>query len=446
MAEKNRPGLTSPTRVRFVVLALIALAPASAYLTRIISVFNTTLVKEFNVSNKTIGEVIAAFALGYFVFQVPGGMLASAYGVRNVLPVMSLAWGLCAIWGGTAGSANELYYSRVALGVAQAGLVPCCAKVITDWFPLSRRGIISAIATSSMQVGGIAATGLSARLLAPVGWRALMQVYGLTGIVWAVVFFVWFRNRPGEHPGVNEAEQALIDEGRLAQKEPKENKGNAEATPLDPKPSIFDPRNLAIFLSVSLWAYFIQAFFRAYGYEFFTSWCPAYLEKAYELTKEQAGELASWPLLAFGVGSVVGGVVVDAVLVYSRSRWISRSGTAFMGLIVCAICLAAATLIKSPALLTLVLVVGCLFASLAGPATWAAGMDLGGRYTPVIFGVMNMIGNIGSYYCPMQVGRLFDHIEATKGNWALILWLLVGINLAGAAAWLFVNPRRSVAG
>jgi sugar phosphate permease len=429
-----------PTRVRYVVLVLIALAPASAYLTRIISVFNTTLEQQFQVNNEAIGDVVAAFALGYFIFQVPGGMLASAYGVRFVLPTMSMAWGLCAIWGSAARSADELYYSRVALGVAQAGLVPCCAKVIRDWFPTSRRGIISAVVAGSMQVGAIAATGLSAKLLGSMGWRVLMLGYGMTGIVWAVLFFLWFRNRPDEHPGVNEAERSLIGEGRLDVAPAQENAAEERS------PKGWPGIALAFCLSVSLWAYFIQAFFRAYGYEFFTTWCPAFLEKAHGLTKEQAGELTSWPLLAFGVGSVLGGAAVDALLAWSGSRWMSRSGTAILGLVVCAVCLAAATQINAaaqPAMLTLLLSVGCLFAALAGPATWAAGMDLGGRYTPVIFGLMNMIGNIGAFLCPRQVGRLFDHIEATSGNWNLVLWLFVAIHAAGAAAWLFVDPRHA---
>src|SRR6266849_1336772 len=124
-SESDCGGGAAPTRVRFGVLALIALAPASAYLTRIISAFNTTLGAQFHVSNEEIGGVIAGFALGYFVFQVPGGMLAGSTGVRLVLPLMGLAWSLCALWGSAARSAEELYYSRVALGVAQAGLVPC---------------------------------------------------------------------------------------------------------------------------------------------------------------------------------------------------------------------------------------------------------------------------------------------------------------------------------
>jgi nitrate/nitrite transporter NarK len=72
-------------------------------------------------------------------------------------------------------------------------------------------------------------------------------------------------------------------------------------------------------------------------------------------------------------------------------------------------------------------------------------MDLGGRHTAVLFGVMNMAGNVGAYFCPRNVGRLFDHIEATSGNWTTVLWLFAGINTAAALAWVFVNPRRGVA-
>ena len=74
-----------------------AARPASidlAYLTRGLGVFTTTLVKEFDVSYKVIGDVVAGFTVGYFIFQVPGGMVGSWLGVRRVFngpPVMSVA-------------------------------------------------------------------------------------------------------------------------------------------------------------------------------------------------------------------------------------------------------------------------------------------------------------------------------------------------------------------
>jgi len=41
-------------------------------------------------------------------------------------------------------------------------------------------------------------------------------------------------------------------------------------------------------LEVGLGAGWMDEEYRAYGYEFFTTWCPAYLEKGYGLEREQA--------------------------------------------------------------------------------------------------------------------------------------------------------------
>ncbi len=82
--------------------------------------------------------------------------------------------------------------------------------------------------------------------------------------------------------------------------------------------------------------------------------------------------------------------------------------------------------------------------SVSGPATWAAAMDLGGRRAAVLAGAMNMMGNIGAYFCPKHVGLLFESIEKSSGNWNLVLWLFTGVNFVAAVAWIFVNPREPV--
>src|SRR5262249_51193329 len=145
------------------------------YLTRGLGAFTTTIAEEFDVRYEVMGDVIAGFTVGYFLFQVPGGLLANALGSRVVLSFFGLAWSLCAVWGSEARSPTELYWSRVAMGFVQAGLVPCCAKVAADWFPITSRGMVSAVLTGSMQLGGILATGLSASFLETAGWRRLLQ-------------------------------------------------------------------------------------------------------------------------------------------------------------------------------------------------------------------------------------------------------------------------------
>lgn len=429
----------APTHVRYFVLALLALAPASAYLTRIIAASNTTIAAEFQTTDDVMGDVIAGFALGYFIFQIPGGILASARGVRGTLPVMSLCWSVCAFWSSRAASPDELWISRVAIGVFQASLVPCCAQVLTDWFPVSRRGVGSAVLGAAMQLGGVAATTLPARLLGPLGWRGTLQAFSATGAVWAIAFYFWFRNRPVEHSQVNAAERELITGDRVIDTE-----GAVSLSAADSGPSSWLTVTLAMAASVSIWAFLVQAVLRAYAYEFYTTWCPAFLEKGYGLDKGESATLTALPLVAFFIGSLVSGFIVDAVLVYTNNRWLSRSGMAIVGLALSALCIAAATQIGDPKRMMALQTLGAFFFPLSGTATWAAAMDLGGRRAAVLAGTMNMMGNIGAYYCPKHVGRLFKSIEFSSGNWNLVLWLFAGVNLAAALTWLFVNPRRAV--
>ena len=64
--------------------------------------------------------------------------------------------------------------------------------------------------TSFMSIGSIAAGALIGELLVYFPWRQVVLLVALPGVVYAVGFYAWFRDRPAEHAGVNEAERHLI--------------------------------------------------------------------------------------------------------------------------------------------------------------------------------------------------------------------------------------------
>lgn len=429
-------SMTAATRARFLVLLLLAAAPLSAYLTRIIAASNTAIAEELGVSDIVMGQVLGAFALGYLIFQVPAGALAGWLGARLVLPLAALAWSLCAIGGSLATTAAQLEGWRLALGVAQTALVPGCALVASEWFPPARRGVVGSVISGSMQLGAVLATFLTVSIFAPLGWRGVLQVYAGFGIAWAAVFVVYFRNRPADHSGVNAAELALIQVGRA-------DTGEKKGESMEPWRQRWLVPLASLGLSVTFWAYLGQMFFRAYGSQFFYTWYPAYLEKAFDLGKEEAGRLATWPLVALGVGNLTTGFLLDALLAWTGSRWLSRSGASALGLAVGAACFGGAALVAAPGWGTALLTVGCLFVSVGSPATWAAGIDLGGRHTALVFGVVNMVGNLGGYYSPRHLGALFEEAQASGGSWGPILWRYAGIYLAAGLAWLLVMPPRT---
>ena len=43
-----------------------------------------------------------------------------------------------------------------------------------------------------------------------VSWRTAFVIFGLLGLVWALAFYLWYRDDPREHPAVNKGELDII--------------------------------------------------------------------------------------------------------------------------------------------------------------------------------------------------------------------------------------------
>lgn len=444
-AESGSPVNPLPaTNIRFAVLALVAFASASAYLTRYcISVANTTIQDELGLSTEQMGWIFGLFAMGYFLGQVPGGYLGDRIGTRGAFASISVAWSLITVWTAATFSFLPLLLSRFVFGLSQAGLVPISASVINAWFPIRLRGTASAIIAASMSVGGVVTMALTASLLKHLDWRQVFVAYSLVGILWAAVFFLFFRTRPEDHPGVNEAELTSI------RREPPQQESKnlpAETTQDHRNPHSSGQSSgveilLRMLASRSMWGICIQAFFRAAGYMLFVTWFPAFLEKGYGVARASAGFLSSWPLAAVIAGSLAGGVIVDGMLWLTGNKWLSRSGVAGASLGLCGLLTLAASWSETPNQLVAVLTAGALFSGVANPAAWAATMDVAGRHTSIAMGTMNMAGTMGGFATPVVVGYLIGDIERTGGNWNQVIYLFAVIYLAGAATWLLVNPN-----
>ncbi len=121
---------------------------------------------------------------------------------------------------------------------------------------------------------------------AGLSWRQVFLLYSLPGIAWGLAFFVWFRDRPEQHPQVNAGELSIINSGRVHRA--------TESGPTPWGPMLTHWKMLLVFG---------QQFFRAAGYVFYATWFTTYLEKSFGLTTSQAGYYNSLPFL----GVVFGG-------------------------------------------------------------------------------------------------------------------------------------------
>jgi nitrate/nitrite transporter NarK len=85
------------------------------------------------------------------------------------------------------------------------------------------------------------------------------------------------------------------------------------------------------------------------------------------------------------------------------------------------------------------LIAASFFGDFALGAMWATFQDIGGPWAGTVLGMANMCGNFGAAAAASIVPRLADY-----AGWPSSFLLSVVAYAIGAAAWLLVNPHRSI--
>src|SRR4029077_9123483 len=93
-------------------------------------------------------------------------------------------------------------------GAGEAGAYPNIARALRNWFPYQRRGLAQGLLWTFGRWGGAIAPILIGLFAGMFGWRGAFLAFCFLGLAWVVSFYIWFRDSPSEHPGVNEAELA----------------------------------------------------------------------------------------------------------------------------------------------------------------------------------------------------------------------------------------------
>jgi MFS family permease len=438
MSAETQPGIpesadsdSRPTFVRYSVLAWLCLIATITYIQRnSIAVAEEAIAKDLGLNEQQMGWIMGAFFLSYSIFQIPSGLLADRWGTRRGLALMAFVWSLSTALMGVSVGLVSLFLVRFLMGISQAGVFPCATNSIAQWFPAGRRALAAGSLASFMSFGGAVGAILTGRLIEPLGWRWLFVVYSIPGVLWAIGFYFWFRDRPGDHSAVNAEEQNLIA-GKL----------QAEPPVADPSEEIESTPWLAILSSPAMWCICGQQFFRAAGYIFFATWFPKFLRKVYDLSDEQVGDFSSLPILAVIPAGILGGLVSDWIFTRTGSRKLSRVAVASAGLLLCAACFGAAYFASNVWWAVGFITIGSFFATFAGPPGYTITMDMGGRHVATVFSTMNMSGNLAAAVFSVIVPWF---VKLNGGNWNSVLLLLVGIYIGGALCWLALKPNGNV--
>lgn len=187
-----------------VILVMLVILGMVTFLDRInISVAGSSIMHDLKLSPAQWGWVQSAFILSYGLMQIPMGWLGDRFGHRKILAAIVLWWSLFTAFTGMAGGLLSLLAIRFMFGIGEAGSSPCSTGVISRWFKNHEVGKAQGYVWAASRLGGALTPFVVIPVMMWVGWRSAFYLLGALGIVWALVWYVFYRDNShwSEDPG-----------------------------------------------------------------------------------------------------------------------------------------------------------------------------------------------------------------------------------------------------
>ncbi len=408
---------------RFTFVSGTFLLSVLLYVDRVcISAAQPDVVADLGLTDTQMGWVLSVFALGYALFQTPSGILADKYGPRRILTAVVTFWSIFTALTGLAFNYVTMLVCRFLFGVGEAGAFPGMARAVYSWIPMKERGLVTGINFSGSRLGAAFALPVVAWMITTIGWRLSFGVLGAIGVVWAVLWYFWFRDDPFEHTGMSEKELAYI----LA------NRQQPSVSKQKLSPGL-------LFSSKNMWLAMGQYFASNFTFFFTLTWLFPHIKAEYNLGTVEAAFYASAPLIAGAFGNWFSGWLVDRI--YSRGQWkLSRTLPAILGFTLAAGGLLGSVYSTEVGGAIFFLSIAIFGADMTLSPSWSFCVDIGRENAGAVSGTMNMAGNIGSFITALA----FPYLQVWTDSTTPFFYIGAALNVLAIFAWMAMQPEKNL--
>ena len=399
---------------KHVILAMLVILGMVTFLDRInISVAGSSIMHDLNLSPSEWGWVQSAFILSYGLLQIPMGALGDRFGHRKILAAIVLWWSAFTAFTGLAGGLASLLVIRFMFGIGEAGSSPCSTGVISRWFEKGEVGKAQGYVWAASRLGGALTPFVVIPVMMWVGWRAAFYLLGALGVIWAMVWFWYYRD-------------------------PKDS-SDSRTSSFSRDSRNNDIRWSALVGNKQFWLICGMYFFYAFGSWFFFSWFPTFMELGRGFDKTELTYAVAVPFIMSMIGNIAGGHLTDK-LTNRYGIKVGRKALGSTSLAVSAVCMFLAAFIPGKMAVFVFLSLCFGIFDLMLPSAWALCIDLGKRHAGTLSGAMNTAGNIGGFCC----GILFGELVQQSGNYNLPLYMIAVMLIVSAVLFAFINPEKPI--
>jgi len=408
---------------RHVVLPLFVISTI-AYVDRVnISYAALTMNAALGFDAEVFGIGAGIFFAGYFLFEIPGALVAERYGPRLWLARIMITWGLISGLMAFMRTAWQFYLLRFLLGAAEASLYPVIyASCIPRFFPARDRARAIAVLLTSLQVSGVIGAPLAGwltgvPLLGFEGWQVLFLIEAVPAVLFGVVVVFWMADWPRDARWLTPEEKE-----HLARQYEREISAQAAVRRYGVLEAIRDREVLKLCLTYFLWIT---------GFWGFSYWMPTVLKGVSGWSNAGIGRAIAVAMLVSLLASLYTG--------HSSSKRNEKRWHGATPLFLAAIAMAAGACTRDAWLFCAFLVLAAVgtYAPMSVwwsyPTTFLSGMAAAGA-----LGLINSMGNLGGFVGSYLTGW----VRQTTGSFAgAMLYLALSLAAAGMLILTLRRPR-----
>ena len=400
------------------VLLIICLMYFILYVDRVnISTAAPLIQKDLGLSATELGLAFSAFAYPYALFQIAGGWLGDRLGPRLGLTLCAVLVAVSTVLTGLAGGLATLFAARLTLGLGEGPAFSTATRALSNWTRPDQRGFAQGITHSASRLGNALTPPLIAAIAVTYSWRAAFYLLGGVSLIWAVLWFAYFRNDPRMHRGTTASELEDLPPATVAA-----TRGSIPWGPL-----------LLRILPVTLTDF-------CYGWMLwlYLNWLPSFFQHEYNFAIKRTAMFAAGVFLAGVIGDTVGGMVSDLIL--RRTGDIGRArvaviATGFLGSFCCMLPI---VFVHDIVVVSVCLSLAFFFSELIVGPIWAVPMDITPEFAGAASGFMNFGFGMAGIVSPVVFGALIDF----TGRWDVPFIGSLGFLLLGAALSFTMKPGQ----
>lgn len=179
---------------RWIILALLFLGTTINYLDRIVlSILLPEIEKEISITPMIYGFILSSFQFTYTIGLLAVGFIIDKLGTKMGYVLSLLLWSASGALSGVCTSGLCLATWRAVFGFAASGNFPAAIKSVSEWFNIKDRALATSIFNSGSSISSIIGAPLIFAIVVLAGWRWTFVIFGLLGIVLAILWQLFYK-------------------------------------------------------------------------------------------------------------------------------------------------------------------------------------------------------------------------------------------------------------